>query len=85
MSYGTIVKKLARALDGHIIAYGNLPSYGGCILYLDGPVKRIDVEIGALDRDTEELAGFLRKLMAAGKLSAKRLRVGVRDGSLTVV
>ena len=50
MSYGTVVKELARSLEGHIIAYDNLPNHGGCILYIDGPVRRIDIEIGALDQ-----------------------------------
>ncbi|WP_442592890.1 hypothetical protein ACSBPU_15495 [Parapusillimonas sp. JC17] len=50
MSYGTIVNELARLLDIPIIAYDNIPHRGGCILYLDGPVRRIDIDTAALDQ-----------------------------------
>lgn len=85
MSYGTIVHKLARALEGQIIAYSNLPHRGGCILYLSGPIKRIDIELGALSCNMEELAEFLRRLIADTKRPTYLVKVGMRDSALTVV
>lgn len=67
------------------MSYDNLPEHGGCILYLDAPIKRINIEIAALDRGAEELAEFIRDRAKAMDGSAKSLEVGVRDGVLAVL
>lgn len=85
MSYGTIVKELAGSLGRYIIAYDNLPDHGGCILYLDGSIKRIDISIEALDLGASDVAAFVRKTISAPPADTKMLRVGVVDGELAVL
>lgn len=85
MSYGTIVNELARTLGRHIIAYDNLPDHGGCILYLDGPVKRIDISIGALEEGPSTVAAFVRQVISLPPSEQTSLKIGLRDGDLTVL
>jgi len=85
MSYGTVVKELARSLEDHIIAYDNLPNHGGCILYIDGPIRRIDIEIGALNQGVAALATFVREVLASTRGTVARIGVGIREGSLAVI
>jgi len=85
MSYGTLVNQLEERLDNRIIAFDNLPGHGGCILYLEGPVKRIDIERGALERGVDELAAFVRQMMAGASATIERVVVGVRGGALAVM
>lgn len=85
MSYDKVAKDLARSIQWRVIAYDNLPEHSGCILYLDAPIKRINIEIAALDRGAEELAEFIRDRAKAMDGSAKSLEVGVRDGVLAVL
>ncbi len=83
MSYGTVVKELARSLGKHIVAYDNLPDHGGCILYIDGPVRRIDIEIQALSHGARELAAFVRDVLASPP-DATRIGVCVQNGELAL-
>ena len=85
MSYGTIVTQLARTLGRQIVAYDNLPDHGGCILHVDGPVREIDIEIGALDEGVSDLAAFVREVLASPTVSATRVCIGVRDGALALL
>lgn len=85
MSYDKVAKDLARSIQWRVIAHDDLPEHGGCILYLDAPIKRINIEIAALDRGAEELAEFIRDRAKAMDGSAKSLEVGVRDGVLAVL
>lgn len=85
MSYGTIVNELARTLGRHIIAYDNLPEHGGCILYLDGPVKRIDITIEALEEGSNSVAAYVRQIISAPPSEQTTVKIGLRDGKLTVL
>ena len=85
MSYGTVVNELARKLEHHIIAFDNLPDHGGCILYLDGPVKRIDIKIDALHEGVDKLAAFVEQVLVSTPRSVGSVCVGMRDGGLAVV
>jgi len=85
MSYGTVVKELARKLDRQIIAYDNLPQHGGCILYIDGPIRRIDIAIKALDEGASDVAAFVRQVLASPPANRKRIGIGVRDGELSLL
>lgn len=85
MSYDKVAKELARTIEWRVVAYDNLPQHGGCVLYLEAPVKRINIEIGALARGAEELAGFIRDTIRAGKGQVASIAVGVRDGELAVL
>lgn len=85
MSYGTVVKELARILGRQIIAYDNLPNHGGCILYISGPVKRIDIEVKALDEGASDLAAFVRRILASPPDDVQHMGIGLRDGELTLV
>ena len=85
MSYGTIVQELASQLDSHIVAYDNLPQRGGCILYLNGPLRRVEVSRDALDRGAREVANFVRQLLADPPSAIKRLSVGVGEGGLVLL
>lgn len=85
MSYGTIVKELARALGKQIIAYDNLPNHGGCILYIDGPLRRIDVDIKALDEGAGDLAAFVRRVLASPPPGETRIGIGIQGGELAVL
>lgn len=86
MSYGTIVAELARKLGKLIIAYDNLPDHGGCILHVrGGPVKRLDIEVAALDEDISDLAAFVRRAIADSAAPGAHLRIGMRDGQLAVL
>ena len=84
MSYGTVVKELARSLGKHIVAYDNLPDHGGCILYIDGPVRRVDIEIAALGYGARDVAAFVREVLASPP-ACDKISIGVRDGELTLV
>lgn len=85
MSYGTVVKELARKLDRQIIAYDNLPQHGGCILYIDGPIRRIDIAIKALDEGASDVAAFVRQVLASPPANKKRIGIGLRDGNLSLL
>lgn len=85
MSYSTIVKELANQLDHYIIAFDNLPQRGGCILYLNGPLRRVEVRREALDRGANEVAGFVRQLLNGAPLKATRVCVSVRDDELALM
>lgn len=85
MSYDKVTRDLARTIEWRVIAYDNLPHYGGCILYLDAPVKRINIEISALDRGAEELSSFIRETIKSATGSGNTIAVGVRDGNLAVL
>lgn len=86
MSYGSIVRELADQLDNHIVAYDNLPQRGGCILYLDAPMRRVEITRDALDRGAREVAAFVRQLLAVeAPMAAGRRSVGVRDGVLAML
>jgi len=85
MSYGTVVNELARKLEHHIIAFDNLPDHGGCILYMDGPVKRVDIEIAALAEGVDKLAAFVEHVLVSTPRSVGRVCVGMRNGDLAVV
>jgi len=82
MSYGTVVKELARSLGRQIIAFDNLPDHGGCILYIGGPVRRIDITIAALDEGSSDLAAFVRQVLSSPPPEVKRIGIDVRDGEL---
>ena len=84
MSYSTIVKELARSLGAQIIAFDNLPDHGGCILYLAGPLRRIDISIEALDKRPKDLAEFVRQVIEDPPPASGRVRIGVKGGSLVV-
>lgn len=85
MSYGQVVAELTKSLDTEIVGYDNMPDHGGCILYMKGPVRRIDITIEALDRGPEELAEFIRELTTGRATPGPRLLVGVRDGTLVLL
>lgn len=87
MSYGTLVAELARKLGKLIIAYDNLPDHGGCILHVRGSglVKRLDIEVAALDEDISDLAAFVRRIIAESPALGAHLRIGMRDGQLAVL
>lgn len=85
MSYGTIVKELAKQLDSHIVAYDNLPQRGGCILYLDSPMLRVEVTRDALDRGAREVANFVRQLLAEPPRAPRRLSIGVCECGLVLL
>jgi len=85
MSYGTIVRELAIQLDSHIVAYDNLPQRGGCILYLDGPPRRLEISRDALDCGAREVADFVRQLLLDRPNVLKGLSVGVLDGGLVLL
>src|SRR5690606_28356009 len=85
MSYGTVVKELARILGDRIIAYDNLPDHCGCILHISGPIKRIDIEIQALDEGASDLAAFVRECLAAPSANLQRVGIGLPDEALTLL
>jgi len=86
MSYGQIVSALARSLGTtHIIGYDNMPDHGGCILYMRGSVKRVDITTQALELGADELASFIREIITDQSRAAVNLRVGVREGELVVL
>jgi hypothetical protein len=85
MSYGTIVRELARSLGKQIIAYDNMPEHAGCILHMDGPLKRMEIGIDAMDKRPSELAAFVRQVLAEPPPGQKCVRIGVREGELTLM
>ena len=85
MSYGTIVKELARILGDRIIAYDNLPDHCGCILYVSGPVKRIEIEVLALEEGASDVAAFVRQILASPPEKSRRVGIGLRDGKLSLL
>lgn len=85
MSYGTVVKELARSLGRQIIAYDNLPDHGGCILHLGGPVRRIDITTAALEEGSSDLAAFVRQVLSSPPDEQTRIGIGVRDGELALL
>lgn|SRR5690606_10952834 len=84
MSYGTVVKELARILGKQILAYDNLPDRGGCILYVSGPIKRIEIEVRALDEGASDLAAFVRQTIASPPDGVQCVGIGMRDGVLAL-
>lgn len=85
MSYGQIVSALARSLGTHIIGYDNMPDHGGCILYMRGRVKRIDITTQALELGADELAVFIRDVITDQPEASTNLRIGLREGGLVVL
>ncbi len=85
MSYGIIVQELASQLDNHIVAYDNLPQRGGCILYFDAPMRRVEVSRDALDLGATTVATFVRQLLIDAPLATGRCSVGARDGGLVLL
>ena len=84
MSYGIIVRELASQLDNHIVAYDNLPQRGGCILYLDAPVRRLEITRQALDLGAQAVAAFVRQLLTEPPMISSRCSVGAQDGGLVL-
>lgn len=84
MSYGTVVKDLARILGKQILAYDNLPDRGGCLLYVSGPIKRIDIEVRALDEGASDLAAFVRQTIASPPENVQCVGIGMRDGAFAL-
>lgn len=85
MSYGTVVKELAQSLGRQIIAYDNLPDHGGCILYVGGPVRRIDITTAALEEGSSDLAAFVRQVLSSPPDDQTRMGIGVCDGKLALL
>lgn len=85
MSYGQIVTALTRSLGTQILGYDNMPDHGGCILYVRGPTKRIDITAQAMGLGTDELAAFIRQTLTNPPPPNSSLRVGIRDGALAVL
>ena len=85
MSYGQIVAALARSLGGQIIGYDNIPDRGGCILYMRGPVRRVDITSQALEQGADELAAFIRDSILAPPSANASVRVGLHQGQLAVL
>lgn len=84
MSYGKFVKDLPNSLKRKIIAYDNLPNHAGCVLFVQGGPKRVELDLKVLEHDWGELADWLYEVVDRPSLS-NALRVTLEKGQLTLI
>ena len=84
MSYGTFVKDLPAVIRREVIAYDNLPDRQGCVLYLRGGPRRIELDVRVFDHDQSEVAQLLHEFIEQ-PVFGSRLRLVIDKGRLAVV
>lgn len=85
MSYGKFVKDLPNVLRRQIIAYDNLPNHEGCVLFLRGGPKRVELDVRLFDHEQSDLPDLLEQLADRPIAPGTSLRVVIKDGHLAVI